>query len=261
MIYFTTLAVGESYFKNSLESFTALHDRTEDCFFNITTSREDLTMLPHIVGMTEEIFLEKYTRLRITVVEDFSVFTFPLHMEGYGFTFNLNLKVLALKACLISNQLFDYLIYIDGDWKLSDGFEESKIKTFFSNLENADIDLAFERPAMIGNYKKDGLHDCFFEEKLRDYNAIEHPVWDNAHVVNEQFLGFRNNWKFRLFVQKWEQMLWYTIANNIRNYPDGFEIGVAALESSMTWSWHMFGPLVNCFYFYPKYNDTKYVKF
>lgn len=260
--FFTTLAVGEPYFSKSLDFYTAIHEKTEHGYFNITTCREDLQRLPEITGLTYEEFVEKYPKLGITTVEEFnSRSQFPLHMEGYGFTFNLNLKVLALKACLKRGIPFEYLIFADGDWGLHDGFAEEKLLTFFNNLEVMDIDIAFERPAQIGNYKKGGLENCFFEEKLRDYNVLEHEVWDDAHVVNEQFLGFRNNWKFRLFVQKWESMLWYSIANNIRNYPDGFEIGVAALESKMSWNWHMFVPLVECFYFYPKYSDTKYIKF
>jgi hypothetical protein len=233
MNYFiTTLAVNEPYFSKSIDFYTSLHDRTEMGFFNITTSVEDLKRLKDITKLTYEEFKEKYPKLFITLVEDFNRQpNFPLNMEGEGFTFNLNLKVLALKACLKKNIPFEYIIFIDGDWGLHNNFNEKKLLSFFDNLEMMNIDMAFERPAQIGNYKKNNLQNCFFEEKLRDYNVMEHEIWDDAHVVNEQFLGFRNNWNFRLFVQKWEQMLWYTIANNIRNYPDGFEIGVAALES------------------------------
>jgi len=64
-----------------------------------------------------------------------------------------------------------------------------------------------------------------------------------------------------LFEQKWEQMLWYSIANNIRNYPDGFEIGVAALESKMVRSIIPLKLLSNCYYFYPKYTEHKHIRF
>ncbi len=36
----------------------------------------------------------------------------------------------------------------------------------------------------------------------------------------------------------WEQFLWYSIHNDIRNYPDGFEIGVSALEAGMKWNYN-----------------------
>ena len=259
--FFTTLAVGEPYFSKSIETYKTLHQKTEVGNFNITTSKADFERLKEISGYTFEEWKEEFPRVNISVIEDMTRLSFPYHMEGYGFTFNLNLKVLALKACLLSGIPFDYLIFTDGDWGIHDGFEEQKLFNFFEVLKANDIDIAFERPAQIGNYKANNLQDCFFLEKLHEYNALEHSVYDEAHVVNEQFLGFINNWKFRLFTQKWEQMLWYTISNNIRNYPDGFEIGVAALESKMNWGWYYFGALSSCFYFYAKYTDTKYIKF
>jgi hypothetical protein len=83
--------------------------------------------------------------------------------------------------------------------------------------------------------------------------VFEHNKWDEAHVVNEQFLVFRNNWKFRYFVRRWEEFLWYSIKNNIRNYPDGFEIGVSALESEMKWNYDAFRHLIpDCFEFHDK---------
>ena len=64
---------------------------------------------------------------------------------------------------------------------------------------------------------------------------------------------FKNNWKFKFFVQRWEQFLWYSIQNDIRNYPDGFEIGVSALEAQMKWDYNAFRAfLPNCFEFYDK---------
>ena len=84
-------------------------------------------------------------------------------------------------------------------------------------------------------------------------SVFDHDKWDDAHVVNEQFLIFKNNWKFKFFVQRWEQFLWYSIQNDIRNYPDGFEIGVSALEAQMKWDYNAFRLfLPNCFEFYDK---------
>jgi hypothetical protein len=64
---------------------------------------------------------------------------------------------------------------------------------------------------------------------------------------------FKNNWKFRYFVRRWEEFLWYSIHNNIRNYPDGFDIGVSALEAEMKWDWDSFrGHIPACFEFHDK---------
>ena len=170
------------------------------------------------------------------------------------------MKVLSIKACLKSNLKFDYLIFIDGDWGIHDGFNEDKFMRLFDEMKTNDIDFCFERPARIGDGRGDPSQ-TFYAEKFQDYNCLNNPLWDNAHVVNEQFLVFKNNWKLILFEQKWEQMLWYSIANNIRNYPDGFEIGVSALESGMKWNYNLFSVLNNCFHFYTKYTKVKHVKF
>ena len=98
--------------------------------------------------------------------------------------------------------------------------------------------------SIFGGYK------TVFKNKLYDYDVFNHTKWDEAHCVNEQFLVFKNNWKFNFFVQRWEQFLWYSIANDIRNYPDGFEIGVSILESEIFNKY-----LTNCFFFYTKSND------
>jgi hypothetical protein len=259
---FTTLAINEPYFKKSLDFFMALHNQTINGFYNITTSNNDLERLTENIGMTYDKLKKTYPRLTITTLEDFNFkITFPLEMEGHGFIFNLNLKSLAIKAAMLKNKEFDYLIFSDGDWGIYDEFEESKLLTMFQHMTDNNIDFGFERPSKIGDYKKNNYQDCFFYEKIVDYKVDEHNLWDNAEVVNEQFLVFKNNGKLTLFSQKWEQMLWYTIANNIRNYPDGFEIGVSALESGMVHSLSPLHFLRNCFYFYPKYTDTKHIRF
>jgi len=88
---------------------------------------------------------------------------------------------------------------------------------------------------------------------------MEHTKWDKAHVFNEQFFVLKVDWKFRYFVRRWEEMMWYSIANDIRNYPDGFEIGVAALEADMKIDSNEWRGLVkNCFMFYNKSNEPYY---
>ena len=259
--YITTLSINEPYFNDSLTFYTELHDRTKNCYFNITTTKNDLERLTEHTGLSVEEFNIRYPKLTISTLEDFNFrITYPLEMDGNGFIFNLNLKVLSLKACLKSNIKFDYLIFIDGDWGIYDGFNEDKLMRLFDVMETNNIDFGFERPARIGD-GRGNPSQTFYAEKFHDYNCLDNPLWDNAHVVNEQFLVFKNNWKLTLFEQKWEQMLWYSIANNIRNYPDGFEIGVSALESGMKWDYNLFSILNNCFYFYPKYSNIKHVKF
>jgi hypothetical protein len=233
---FTTLAIGESYLENASKCYTEYSNKCS-ADFNITTNQ--LYSVGDKVNL-DLINLERYND------------------DKPGFSFYLNLKVLSLKYCL--DKGYDYIIFNDADWRITDKFSEAKIFDLFNHMERNQIDFVFERPAKIGEHKKN-IENCFFTEKLYDYNVFEHNKWDEAHVVNEQFLVFKNNWKFRYFVRKWEEFLWYSIRNNIRNYPDGFEIGVSALESEMNWDYHAFRHfLPECFEFYDK-SGKLYIKF
>lgn len=225
---FTTLAVGESYLENASKCYTTYSDKC-NADFNITTN-EVCEVGPKV--NLDIIKLDKY------------------HDDHPGFSFYLNLKVLSLKYCI--DKGYDYIIFNDADWRMTENFSEEKIFKMFNFMEQNDVDFLFERPAKIGDHKKD-IQNCFFDRKLKDYHVLEHSKWDEAHVVNEQFLVFRNNWKFRYFVRRWEEFLWYSIKNDIRNYPDGFEIGVSALEAEMKWDYHAFRHTISdCFEFHDK---------
>jgi hypothetical protein len=225
---FTTLAVGESYLNNASKCYT---EYSEKCSadFNITTNEKcDVGSKVNL----DLIKLDKY------------------HDNGVGFTFFLNLKVLSLKYCL--DKGYDYIIYNDADWRMRENFKEDNLFKLFDKMEEENIDFVFERPSKIGDHKSD-MTNCFFDRKLKDYHVFEHTKWDEAHVVNEQFMIFKNTWKFRYFVRRWEEFLWYSIHNEIRNYPDGFDIGVSALEAEMKWDWNMFrGFLPDSFEFHDK---------
>ncbi len=259
---FTTLAIGDPYFEKSLKFHMDLHEKTQFCVFNITTTESDLENIEKYTGFDSCSSLkEKYPKINITTIESFNhKVTHLLHAEGNGFTFNLNLKVLAIKACLKLFQDMDYLFLVDGDWSIYDAFQEEKILKLIELMEINEIDFAFERPARIGD-ARECFEKCFYDNKVIDYNLKQIPIWDDAHVVNEQFMGFKNNWKLTCFAQKWEQLLWYSMANGIRNYPDGFEIGISALESKMKWSWCLFSVLNGCFSFYTKYTNVQHVRY
>jgi hypothetical protein len=229
---FTTLAVGDEYLNNAIECYKHLSTKTS-CDFNITTN----SSLDNIGRINFDQFtLDRYND------------TMP------GFSFYLSLKSLSLKYALDKN--YDYVIFNDADWRTTDNFSEDKILSLFNFMEERDLDMLFERPAEIGHYKNN-LDQCFFSQKIIDFNVLEHSKWDKAHCTNEQFLVFKVNWKFRMFVMKWEQMLWYSIANNLRSYPDGFDIGVAALESDMNWEYNDWRQLIqNCFEFKDKSGNT-----
>jgi hypothetical protein len=208
---FTTLAVGKEYVDNAINCYSKIN-KIINCDFNITTN-EKLKNIDIINNINFDYFsLNKYND------------------DGAGLSFFFNLKVLSLKYALDKD--YDFVIYNDADWGPTNNLNEEKLLKLFDYMNHHDYDMLFERPAKIGYYKEH-LDECFFTQKLYDYNVFEHDKWDDAHVTNEQFLVFKVNWKFRLFVRRWEQFLWYTIANKIRNYAEGFEIGVSAHETQM----------------------------
>lgn len=240
---FTTLAIGDPYEELSAKFYQNLRSKTKYAKFFITTNNQSYP------DLGEDIFIN---RLNLT----------DLHDSRGGFSFNLNYKCLSLKhiihhekTCPKKNK-FEYIIFTDGDWIVYDGFEEHKILNMLEYMEQNNLDFIFERPASIGDGRRDP-ENSFYRDKIYDYDVLEYDKWDNAHVVNEQFLVFKNNYKFRFFVNRWEQFLWYSIKNDIRNYPDGFEIGVSALEAGMNWNFNgVFNYfLTSCFSFYTKLGD------
>jgi hypothetical protein len=257
---FTTLAVGKPYFSSGLKFYANLHDRTKFAFLNITTTENDLLKINECIGLTKEEYISKYPRIKITTLEQINPhFKTPLHAVNSttNLSFQFNYKALSIKAGIKLKENFEFLIYVDSDWSIHESFDETKILNMCSYMNSQEIDFAYERPAKIGNYKKNNLHDCFFIQKVKDYNAVDHIMWDEADVVNEQFLVFKNNWKLKFFSMKWEQFLWYALANDITGYAEGFEIGVSALESRMKMSYNPLGLIKECFYFYGRHNSVE----
>lgn len=230
---FTTLAVGADYLDNAIQCFKDIRNKT-NCDFNITTN----------------VSLDNEERI------NFDFFSLDrYHDDMAGFSFFLDLKSLSLKYAL--DKGYDYVIFIDADWRITNEFSEEKLLNLFKHMDNNELDMLAERPAEIGYYKEN-FDRCYFKEKILDYHLFEHNKWDRAHVFNEQFMVFKINWKFRYFIRHWEQMMWYNIANNIRNYPDGFEIGVSVLEAEMkyqyTYDWMQH--VKNIFTFNNKQGET-----
>jgi hypothetical protein len=228
---FTTLSIGEDYLGNAESFFEDCSNRTS-ADFNITTNSKKTS--------TERI---NYDILEIQEFND---------KRNYC-PFYFNLKSLSLKPCISLD--YDFVIYVDSDWRLHKNFEEDKILRMFDFMNTNDIDFLFERPGTVGGHKKN-YEQSFCKNKLLDYNVFVHDKWDEAHITNEQFLVFKNNDKLKFFVQRWEQFLWYSIKNNIWNYCEGFEIGVSALESGMNIHWDAFrGTIQECFEFNDRYGN------
>jgi hypothetical protein len=239
---FASLSIGEEYLKKTINMFNEMAKKTVNCDFFLTTTECDLPQMDE--------------KIKVKFINPPS-----LHHENIITTtsFHYNLKVLSLKHILEfqksnpNESKYDYIFYVDADWEIYDGFSEEKIFNMLNWTKENDYDFVFERPASIGDSRRDPP-GSFFRDKVIDYDILEYDKWDDAHCVNEQFLLFKNSHKFKFFVMRWEQFLWYSIENKIRNYAEGFEIGVSALESGMKWHFsNAFGHfLQQCFQFKTK---------
>jgi hypothetical protein len=241
---FTTLAIGDEYENKTIEFYTDLAARTKHCNFFITTTNKNFPALGD--------------RFIIKVIDPPS-----LHHEAGGHaSFHYNLKVLAHKNVLEfeknnpGTEKHEYIIYTDADWTMYEHFSEEKVFNMLNWVKESDYDFVFERPARVGDSRAHP-EGSFFMQKLLDYDMLEYDKWDEAHCVNEQFMIFKNSPKYKFFTQRWEQFLWYSIENKIRNNEEGFEIGISALEAGMKWHFmNAFGHfLQQCFQFYTKTGD------
>lgn len=144
--FFTTLAINEPYFENSIKLFCNIHNLTEKSFFNITTTQKDIDNLKLLNEKLFEDLKTNFPRIYFSTLESFNYkIDCPLDSDGYGFTFNVNLKCLSLKSCFKLNIKFDYVFFIDGDWSLHTGFSERKILDLLQNMEVKKIDFGFEK--------------------------------------------------------------------------------------------------------------------
>jgi hypothetical protein len=243
---FAALAVGKLYEEKTAQFFKDLSSRTTNCDFYVTTTNDN--------------FLNEIgDRLKINVLKNILTH----NPEGY---FNYSLKVLSLKHVIKQNINYDFVIYCDADWSMSEGFNEEKLMSLFKYMAENNIDWIFERPHNLGVSRRQIPEKLpFFYKKLVELEMLHQSKWDEAEVVNEQFFVFKYSNKFKFFAQRWEMFLWYCIANGIGNYPDGLDIGISALEADMKFDYmkHMniFSFIHDCFYFYAKFSNTPYYRF
>jgi len=116
----------------------------------------------------------------------------------------------------------------------------------FVEIEN--VDFIYERPHSIGSSKWD-IEKCFWRHKVEPYGLLKTNFYDNAQVVNEQFLVFKNNQKLKVFVQKWKERNEFGVKNDIWAFAEGVEIGMSAVDAKMVMDWKKMFELRNFFKF------------
>lgn len=178
----------------------------------------------------------------INIPSDHKIFI----QHGYRQEFNFNLKFLPIKYS--HEYSADYIIYIDADWQAHDNFCMSKVYKFLDKIQ--DYDLVYERPHPILGCKNQ--RDLFWKHKAQLYNLYETTVYDNAHVVNEQFLVIKNTDKVKIFVDSWEQRNIICLENHVRPWAEGVEIGMSYTDAQMSTISNYHNIMKECFTFKSK---------
>lgn len=230
---FCTIAIGSDYLQNAINFANKLNEISNEHHYVVVTNEET----PSIDNTTFVKLPENQT----------------LFIHNF---FNYNLKYLPIK--LASELGFEYVLFIDSDWKLEEGFSIEKIKGLFDFMESDNYDMLFERPHSIGGGKHDG-HNCFWKHKRDFYKLLETNEFDNGHVVNEQFLVFKNSEKLKTFVSFWEELTRLSTESNVWAFAEGVEIGMSSVKANLKWCYFGWQNILNnCFSFFTK--DAKFYK-
>lgn len=221
---YCTIAIGEKYLSSAIKFSEQLNDVSNDHHFLIVTDNVNNT-----IKNTTFIEIPKDKKLFI-----------------HNF-FNYNLKYLPIKY---SSELdFDYVIFIDADWSIGEEYSTEKVNDVLDFMDTNQYDFCFERPHLIGDGK---LHDdlIFWKHKRDFYDLLNTTEFDDGHVVNEQFLIFKNNDKLKKFTNFWELLCKKASDNDLWAFAEGVEIGMSSTHSKMTYEYYGWKKLLdNCFIF------------
>ena len=232
---FCTIAIGENYYNSAINFVKKLNTLSNSHHYIIVTD-----------NITEEI-------------PNTTFFSIPTDEVLFiGDYFNYNLKYYPIKC---ANEMgFDYIIFVDSDWKIKDTYDEKSINELFEFMDNKNFDFLFERPHLIGNGKHDG-NQSFWRHKIEFYNLLDTNIYDNGHVVNEQFLVFKTNEKLKLFINEWEKLKNIATSNNLWPFAEGVEIGMSSALSNMNGNYAEWEQFVKNFFQFETIDGRIYDRF
>lgn len=149
----------------------------------------------------------------------------------YGTEFNFNLKH---HAFIDIPEIYDYIIYIDCDIKLTSWTNDSDL---FMTNEMVNYEFSADRlnAILIDDVKrfKTGT-PCLFSHKISSYDIIERYSEDddimNSRLPSEHIFIIKNDKdKVIKFQEKWEELNNYLQSKNGLggSWGDGFEIGIS----------------------------------
>lgn len=229
---FCTIAIGDRYLDSALTLSEKLLQIDENSHMIIVTD-EDYENKSNVsfykLPSTKKLFLKNF--------------------------FNYNLKYYPIKLSVDMD--FEFIIFIDSDWVIENNLTLKNLDSLFNYMEKNNFDFLFERPHKIGDGKRnDG---CFWKHKLDFYKLNETDEFDDGHVVNEQFLVFKNSEKIKVFIKAWEDLEIKASEGNLWAFAEGVEIGMSMVKANLSYCFYnWFHHVKNCFSFRTK--DNKYFK-
>jgi hypothetical protein len=232
---YCTIAIGEKYLSSAIKFSEELNKISDDHHYLIVT--EDIN---HTIKNTT--FVEMPTDKK-------------LFIQNY---FNYNLKYLPIKY---SSELdYDYVIFIDADWVIGEEYKPEKVHNVLNFMDTNNYDFCFERPHPIGDGK---LHDnlIFWKHKRDFYDLLNTTEFDDGHVVNEQFLIFKNNDKLKKFTSFWASLCEKSSDNNLWPFAEGVEIGMSSSHSKMTYEYYGWQKILNNCFIFNSLDGTLYKRF
>ena len=208
---YCTVAVGEYYLNSALNMAKSLNDLSDNHHFLIVTNVK-----------TNDI---PNTTIKILPTDT---------VLFLGDCFNYMLKYYPLY--LASEMDYENIIFIDADWRIRPNYDQNKITNLIEFMDNNGYDVLFERPYPIGHAKLTG-RDCIFYHKIDFYHLLETDEYDDGHMCNEQYIVFKNNDKFKIFVNKFKEL--YDISTRLQLWPfaEGLEMGMSMTVAKMKYCW------------------------
>lgn len=237
MLTICTVAVGDQYYNNFKTFIQDLNHLNLDVNFVVVTDKQKMD----------------FENVKTFSLSESDV---PFVNVGKKKEFNFNLKYLPIKYA--SEQDSEFVFFVDSDWKVHKEINREKIINFLTFFGDSKYDFLFERSLPIREAKK--KLNSFWSHKIDLYQLNQTEEYDNGHIANEQFLCFKNNEKLKNFVKVWEEKNKICLANNVRPWCEGVEIGMSSAKSKMEMSPYNFKQMRNCFLFHSKSGKT-YQKF
>ena len=199
---YCTVAVGENYLKSALNMAKILSEKSDTHHFLITTNVQAEETIPNT---TIELIPEDH-KLFIKDCFNYMLKYYPIYLS--------------------SKMDYDHVIFIDADWRIRDTYDQNKIKTMLNFMDANDYDVFFERPYLIGEAKLMG-RDCIFSHKIDFYHLLETDEYDTGNMCNEQYLVFKNNDKFKIFVDKFKELYEISTEGDLWPFAEGLEMGMS----------------------------------